>query len=197
MCTCAHGYTYTHTHTPARGMKGLAEDRDMEESQTSLHKVQSDPRGRGAIWGTVVGRCVLVPWWLVQPGQEWKQSMWPQENRSVAAIPLGWADLQEGRVIQCPLATSPKGHHGAQPAQPITTMQDPLGPSDPQVCPQVWWGGGISHHECIYKCTAVPISQACASPSTNAVRVGLLCLLAWGPVFPMEEGQAHIAGISL
>lgn len=59
----------------------------------------------------------MVPWWLVQPGQEWKQSTWLQGDGSGAAIPLGWVDLQEGRVIQCPLTMSPKDQ-GAQTAQP-------------------------------------------------------------------------------
>lgn len=105
---------------------------------------------------------VLVPWWLVQPGQEWKQNMWHQGDRSGAAIPLEWADLQEERVIQCPLAMSPKGQ-GAQPTQPSPPCRSyPPRRTAAQLCSQVWGGGlYLQVHSCA-------ISQACPSPSTKS-----------------------------
>lgn len=111
----------------------------------------------------------MVPWWLVQPGQEWKQSMWHQRVRSGAAIPLGWADLQEERVIQCPLAMSPKGQ-GAQPPQPSPPCRSyPPRPTAAQLCSQVWWGGGLYLQ--VHSCA---IAQACPSPSTSRVQAGCL-----------------------
>lgn len=109
----------------------------------------------------------MVPWWLVQPGQEGKQSVWHQGDRSGAAIPLGRADLQEGRVIQCPLAMSPKGQ-GAQPSPPCRSC--PPRPTAAQLCLQVWSGGGLYLQ--VHSCA---ISQACPSPSTNRVQAGWLC----------------------
>lgn len=114
---------------------------------------------------------VLVPWWLVQPGQEWKQSMWHQGDRSGAAIPLEWADLQEERVIQCPLAMSPQGQ-GAQPTQPSPPCRSyPPRRTAAQLRSQVWGGA------CIYKYTAVP-SPRHAQVQVPRVQVGCLGPLA-------------------
>lgn len=59
----------------------------------------------------------------------------------------------------------------------------PVRPAAPWARPQGWWGG-ISPQEAIYKCTAVPLSRAGPSPSTNRVQAGWLRPWAGGRVFP-------------
>lgn len=106
--------------------------------------------GAGGVPAGGGGAVVLVPWWLVPPGQEWKQSMWPQGDRSVAAIPSGWADLQGGSLgvpwPQAPWAWISAHHHQVEP-------------SAPQVCP---WGSGEGvsprreHYLQMHRCAPLP-----------------------------------------
>lgn len=158
MNTGKHTRVYTHTLTAARGTTGLVKIKPVRDSQSFLHKVQSEPGAWGGIWGCYVSGCWSHGGWSIQDKNGTKHVA-PGGQVCSCHTP-GCVDLQEGRVIQCPLAMSPKD----QGAQPITTTRPcPPQPAAPQVCPQVCWAGPLR------KVSAG--AQLCPSPRRAQVQV--------------------------
>lgn len=110
-------------------------------------------------------------------------------DRCVPAIPSGRQTYKRG-YIQCSLDIGPVGQR-PQPARPLTvatrippsqainSSDVPEGVVKRRALPPPW--------ECIYKCTASPITRAHPSPSTNIVQAGRPGLSGRNQVFPRGD----------
>lgn len=176
MKTITHAYTcaHMHAHTAARGTIGLAEDRVRD---IFLHTVQSHPGDRGAIWGE----------W---GGGRGKRGVGPMVAGPVRTRMETMHMAPRGQVIQCPLATSPKGQ-GTWSTRPSPSDRPcPPRPKAPQGCPYVMGKGPVSTSTQLCHLPGIPESKYQQSPGRLAVPIGS------GPGLPQEEGQAHPAKIS-
>ena len=85
----------------------------------------------------------------------------------------GVTDLQEGRVTQCPLATSPKGH-GARPIATLQVLPTSASSSSGAATGEVGGhlpSGGYLH---VHSCAHLPgMSKYQRSPGRLAVPIGL------------------------